>query len=100
PKIADRLAVRVFKRTSPEARRMIGAGARNARRLRSRGRQSRTYGPGWCCIGISVYPEDLKEMVLVVSRLRTAGMTDMSRSKLIRIAFHNLDIDSIVADAK
>lgn len=53
---------------------------------------------GFCCIGISVYPDDLADMDEAIEDLKASGRTDMSRSKLLRIAFRKLDLAALASE--
>lgn len=86
---------------SEEATALLG----DAERLRMRGHRravrknhERDRERGFCAIGISIYPDDLADLDEAVEDLKAAGRTDMSRSKLLRIAFRKLDLAALAID--
>ena len=52
------------------------------------------------CIGVSLYLDELAAIDAAVQRIRDAGVTDMNRSRLIRIAVRRLDTSQLVAAVK
>ena len=78
------------RRITADATRMIRDATQIWRRQRSRNRLESQYGKGFRIIAVSVYDSDLAALDLLVARLRQAGRRDMSRSKLLRIAFRQM----------
>jgi hypothetical protein len=70
----------------------------HSRRRKIRKNHERDLGRGFCCVGISVYPDDLADLDEAVEKLKAAGRSDMSRSKLLRIAFKRLDLAKLAAE--
>lgn len=56
--------------------------------------------PRWVTICISTYPEDRDALDAAVAHCRDAGLTRMSRSQLLRIAFKRLDLAQLIAEAR
>jgi hypothetical protein len=53
--------------------------------------------PTYKVIAISMYLPGIAAMDASVDRCKAAGLTRMSRSKLIRIALAGLDVDALIA---
>lgn len=66
------------------------------RRAPAQDRDARVLGFVTTCI--SMYPDDLARLDAMLERLRAAGIRDISRSKLIRIALRRLDVDALAGE--
>lgn len=51
-------------------------------------------------VAISMYRDGLIELDAIVERCKAAGLTRMSRSRLIRIAIRRLDIERVIKDGR
>lgn len=76
--------------------------ARNGAAPKRRGRQlspggiRAASGVDWVVLSISARPDDLPAWDAMVARCRRAGLSNMSRSQLIRIAMIALDLDAMI----
>lgn len=66
-----------------------------AHRRRVRKNTAKDLGRGFVIVAISMYLQDISDIDEAVEDLKLAGRTDMTRSKLIRIAFRRLDVAAL-----
>jgi hypothetical protein len=60
--------------------------------------RGRSEPSGYVVVAISTYPDELSWLDAVVERLKQSGAPAMSRSRLIRIALRQLDLELLVAE--
>lgn len=83
---------------SSEAIAMMEVAERNrqrAHRRRVRKNTAKDEGRGFVVFSVSMYLQDIADIDEAVEDLKLAGRTDMTRSKLIRIAFRRLDVAAL-----
>lgn len=92
-------AARTADTEAQRAAQETAAAAKNPRRLGPcRPHHQSSASRPWRQIGISWYVDDLARIDAAVDQLKSAGLTKMSRSELLRLAFDRLDLGILTSN--